>query len=153
MRKIRVFLATALILATFIGATTPVLASEVILGAGEKATSDLDVKVDAGGEINLLSTDSYAVGNSYTTVAYNRYGIGRDIAISIDQEGYNGWEYQMNIIMIDTAGRVVWRADNVTGVAADGHWWAGPNVARVQLQIAPRYWFVPSRYFRVKCIF
>ncbi len=93
----------------------------------------------------------YKVGIGYVTVASNDHGIGSDVVISIDQQGYSGWDYQMNIIMTDIHGNVVWRADNVTGVAADGHWWAGYNVAKVQLQIAPRRWGIPVKSFRVRC--
>lgn len=151
MRIIRRFLAVALTVVVLMGSTTPVLASENISIATRQAETIFEAKKSIDYSASMLGARWYMVGNRYTTVAYNQNGIGGDVVISVDHYGYNGWEYQMNIIMVDVDGRVVWRADNVTGVAADGHWWAGPNVASVQLQIAPRHVFVPARYFRIRC--
>ena len=151
MKIIRRFLAVALTAVVLMSSTTPVLASETTSITSRQAEKIFEAKKNIDNSASMFGARWYTVGNTYTTVAYRRHGIGSDVVISVDQNGYNGWEYQMNIIMIDVNGRVVWRADNVTGVAADGHWWAGPNVARVQLQIAPRHVFVPARYFRIRC--
>lgn len=127
-----------------------------VLAANQSVASSRNAQYAAKNESALSlrqirAAQWHIVGNEYVTVASNDHGIGSDVVISIDQQGYNGWEYQMNIIMTDIRGNVVWRADNVTGVAADGHWWAGYNVAKVQLQIAPRRWGIPERKFRVRC--
>ena len=101
----------------------------------------------------LYSTKSYLVGQRYRTVASNKNGINGDVYIAVSQQGYNGWLYQMNIIMTDKYGKVIHRYDNATGVAADGHWWAGSDITNVQLQIAPRNWFVEKNSFWVRCTF
>lgn len=102
-------------------------------------------------QMTPCASKEYYVSNHYVTVANNDCGINSDVVITVTQEGYNGWLYQMNIIMTDKYGNVLQRFDNATGVAADGHWWAGSRVARVQLQIAPRNWFIEPRGFWVRC--
>ena len=101
----------------------------------------------------LYATTPYRVGLRYISVARNQNGINGEVYISVSQEGYNGWLYQMNIIMTNKYGNVIHRYDNATGVAADGHWWAGPEVTNVQLQIAPKNWFVDEKSFWVNCTF
>ena len=102
-------------------------------------------------QMTPYASKEYYVSNHYVTVANNDCGINSDVVITVTQEGYNGWLYQMNIIMTDKYGNVLQRFDNATGIAADGHWWARSRVARVQLQIAPRNWFIEPRGFWVRC--
>ena len=153
MKKIRNFLAAALTVVMILSMSVPAFAAEAMPDTtAQESLIPIEATATSSSDSGImpLSTEWYVVGNNYTTVAYNPSGINSEVYIAIAQEGYNGWEYQMNIIMTDLSGDVVWRADNVTGVAADGHWWAGANVAKVQLQIAPRNWFVPERHFTVK---
>lgn len=63
--------------------------------------------------------------------------------------GYNGWVYQIDCLMYDSNGNVVWRGDNICGVAADGKLEYGGNVVRIDLRIAPRLVVTPVNYYKV----
>lgn len=68
-------------------------------------------------------------------------------------EGYNGWVYQINCLMYDTNGNVVWRGDNICGVAANGKLEYGGNVVRIDLQIAPRLAVTVPNYWRIRATY
>lgn len=91
-------------------------------------------------------------GNGYVNVTgndlYNPHGNGW-FYYRVSSEGYNGWNYQINCLMYDGEGRVVWRGDNICGVAADGKLEYGGNVVRIDLQIAPRSIFTQAREFEI----
>ena len=146
MKKIRRLLAIALagIMTLSIGTTAFAAESNEI-----SQTTQVAAELPAAPR----ATQRILVGPNWTTVAYNANGINGDVYLAIDQEGYNGWEYQINMIMIGNNSQVVWNADNITGVGTSGTWHAGSNVVRVQIQIMPRSILTPQKSFYVKSIY
>lgn len=147
MRKVQGFLALALVVAMSFSMAVPAFATEPDTIEWQEPVMEEAAYSDQG--LLRSSQQVFIVGDDYVQIAYALTGINSEIYVAIVEDGYNGWAYQMNIRMLDSNGNIVWSADNATGVAADGHWWAGSNVTKVILQIAPRTWFSPARHFRV----
>ncbi len=56
---------------------------------------------------------------------------------------------KINCLMYDSNGNVVWRGDDICGVAANGKLEYGGNVVRIDLQIAPRTILTSVKTFNV----
>lgn len=146
MKKIRNLLAIALAGIMTLGMSATAFAAETESSAPASITAEEST-------IQPRATYRYLVGADWVTVAYNANGINGDVYLAIDQEGYDGWQYQINMIMTGKNGQVVWSADNITGIYTSGTWHAGSDVARVQIQIKPRSILTPQRSFYVKSIY
>lgn len=103
-------------------------------------------------QIVLRATRSYSVGNSYQNMTGDDlrapHGNGW-FYYNVTSDGYNGWVYQINCLMYDANGNVVWRGDNICGVAAGGSLEYGGNVVRIDLQIAPRLAVTPESFYTI----
>lgn len=56
---------------------------------------------------------------------------------------------KINCLMYDSNGNVVWRGDDICGVAANGRLEYGGNVVRIDLQIAPRLAVTPANSYKI----
>lgn len=153
MRKIKKFVATALACAMVFSMSATAFAAENETATSEPVvTSAVDGGVSDSDGIMPRISKPVSVGNGYVNVTgndlYNPHGNGW-FYYRVSSEGYNGWNYQINCLMYDGEGRVVWRGDNICGVAADGKLEYGGNVVRIDLQIAPRSIFTQAREFEI----
>lgn len=93
------------------------------------------------GDISPHVTVPRRVGSGYVNVTGNDlrspHGNGW-FYYQVTSQGYSGWTYQINCLMYDVNGNVVWRGDNICGVAADGKLEYGGNVVRIDLAIVKR---------------
>lgn len=157
MKKVRSLLAMALaVVMCMMVAAVPAFAAEADPNLeGQPVTLTAENSGGGNGDDGImpLGTSWISVGNSYVDVARNDSGINGDVHLSIDQEGYNGFEYSWEIIMINTSGIVVHQAGDVVGFGTGGTWWAGADVARVQLRIVPRYPWISPKTFTVKATY
>jgi hypothetical protein len=106
--------------------------------------------------ISSRTTVYHIVGPNYVNMTgddlRSPHGNGR-FYYQVVGEGYNGWVYQINCLMYDANGSVVWRGDNICGIAADGKLEYGGNVVRIDLQIVPRLAVTASNYWRVRAAY
>lgn len=156
MKKVRKFLATALAVAMSMSMAIPAFAAEATPDVVEQqaVVAESPASIGNGGNEGImpLSTSYPMVGNSYKTIATNSNGINGDLHISVTGKvDFDGASYQLNVLMFDKSGNVVWRGDNVAGWPGTScTLWCGSNVTRVDLQIAPRFAWVQPNTFEVK---
>ncbi len=153
MRKIKRFVATALACAMVLSMSATAFAAENGTVASEPVVDSV-ADSDASGSNDIMPRISkpVSVGNGYVNVTdndlYNPHGNGW-FYYQVSSEGYSGWNYQINCLMYDGTGSVVWRGDNICGVGSGGRLEYGGNVVRIDLQIAPRAVLIPSKAFEV----
>lgn len=153
MRKVKKFIAAALACAMVFSMSATAFAAENETAASEPIVESI---VDGGtadsNAITPRATRTISVGNGYVNMTgndlYNPHGNGW-FYYRVSSSGYNGWNYQINCIMRDSRGDIVWRGDNICGVAADGRLEYGGNVVRIDLQIAPRSVLSPARSYDI----
>jgi hypothetical protein len=152
MRKIKRFVATALACAMVFSMSATAFAAEKETVASEPV---INTVVDDAADNNAVTpraTRTISVGNGYVNMTggdlYNPHGNGW-FYYQVTSQGYNGWNYQINCLMYDGNGNVVWRGDNICGVAADGKLEYGGNVVRIDLQIAPRSVLTQAKNFNI----
>ena len=156
MKKVRNFLAMALAVVMTMSVSVPAFAAEATPDTVEQQVTAAEFPDGIGGNGNAgimpLVTDFPIVGKSYKTIATNPNGINGDLHISVTGKvDFDGASYQLNVLMYNRDGNVVHRGDNVAGWPGTScTLWCGSNVTRVELQIAPRYFWVQPNTFEVK---
>ncbi len=148
MLKIKKFVATALACAMVFAMSATAFAAENEVAVGE-SVSDSIADSDA---VSPRTTKIIAVSNGYVNMTGNDlrapHGNGW-FYYQVSSGGYDGWSYKINCLMYDSNGNVVWRGDDICGVAANGKLEYGGNVVRIDLQIAPRTILTSVKTFNV----
>lgn len=141
MKRVKRFFATALAVAMVASVSVPVCAAELPVDEEQVvAVSENSEQGSEDGVMPMMESYRYSVGPNWTRIAYNPNGINGDLYIDI--ENFNGVLHQVNIIMSDSAGRVVWTEDNCTQTSGTRRFECGANVCSVSIQIKPRWAFV-----------
>lgn len=153
MKKVKKFIATALACAMVFSMSATAFAAEKETAVNEpvvNSVADSDT-TDSNGIMPRI-TKTITVGNGYKNMTgddlYAPHGNGV-FYYQVTSDGYNGWVYQINCIMRDSRGDIVWRGDNICGAGAGGSLEYGGNVVRIDLQIAPRLAVTPANYYKV----
>ncbi len=148
MRSVKKILATALAFAMVTSVSVPVMAAEVpvaeeqvVVLAGDSAENPDE------GIMPLASTYRYSVGPNWKQVAYNANGINGDLYLEVLD--FNGLLHQVNIIMTDSTGKILWKEDNCTKTSNFRKFECGSNVCGVSIQIMPRWAFVDDQWYQV----
>ena len=155
MKKVRKFLATALAVVMSMSMAAPAFAAEATPDTAEQQTEVVveaaeSVGNDNGGLMQLDMSSTW-VGHRKTTVAYKAGGINATIWLKV--KDWDGAKYQVNITMSGNNG-TIWEADNCTGIFDSKDFWCGPDVTRVEVEIAPRMgWITPDKSFLVECTY
>lgn len=151
MKVIKKFMAAFLACAMVLAMSATAFAAEPA-AVDEATSSSVADNNDPAGQITPRTTRSHIVGNSYKNMTGDdlRAPHGNGIFYyQVTSSGYNGWVYQINCIMYDVNGTVVWREDNICGVAANGSLEYGGNIVRIDLQIAPRLAVTPENFYEI----
>ena len=152
MRGLQKFVAVVLTCMMVFAMSATTFAAEPVVGNDVASSSVADNNSSSVGQITPRTTRSYSVGNSYQNVTGNdlRAPHGNGIFYyQVTSNDYNGWVYQINCLMYDVNGNVIWRGDNICGVAAGGSLEYGGNVVRIDLQIAPRLAVTPESFYTI----
>lgn len=153
MRKIKKFVATALACAMVFAVSTTAFAAEDEVVVNESVVNSVaDADTTDGNGVMPRTTRTITVGNGYRNMTsddlYAPHGNGL-FYYQVTSDDYNGWVYQINCIMRDSRGDIVWRGDDICGVAANGRLEYGGNVVRIDLQIAPRLAVTPANSYKI----
>lgn len=151
MRKVKKITALVLVCVMVFAMSTTAFAAENT-AADSPIINTTAIGGSSDGGIAPCATTSKSVGNNYVNMTGNdlrsSHGSGT-FDYRVTSSGYNGWVYQIDCLMFDINGNVVWRGDNICGVAASGTLEYGSNVARIDLRIAPRLAVTVAAYYTI----
>ena len=131
MRKFKKLVAIVLSCMMVFAMSTTAFAAE---GETENEfTASLDTNASDFGVSGVMprATKTVTVGSGYTNVTGNDlrspHGNGW-FYYAVVGSGYNGFTHQINCLMYNVDGNVVWRGDNICGVGTSGKLEYGGNV-------------------------